>query len=308
MDMTNRSNNFDALRLIGALAVFVTHLYGLAALPQPFLVAGRQLGELGVMLFFTISGYLVSRSWSSDPDVGRFLARRALRLLPALGPCLFLTAELAIISGNVPGVEPYLADNALTRVPVAWGNGSLWTIPIEALCYGLFVVGAVVTRRMPLIWIAGAVLLVLIPPDNFTLAQTGRLGLFFAIGAAAAAWPWVVRGAPWMALAGLALLPLHDYLGFTLMAPLALWIGLLSWPGLRDAGRLGDFSYGIYIYGYPVERVFASLMPGVPIAGLFALSLTVTVALAALSWYLVERPALARKPTARRAAVVVEAT
>jgi len=72
-----------------------------------------------------------------------------------------------------------------------------------------------------------------------------------------------------------------------------LWLGLnaLWLPALPE--RMGDWSYGTYLYGFPVQQLLVFF--GVPVLGLgmFVLSSTVlTLMLAAASWYLVEKPAL----------------
>jgi peptidoglycan/LPS O-acetylase OafA/YrhL len=78
------------------------------------------------------------------------------------------------------------------------------------------------------------------------------------------------------------------------LALLVLWLGI-ALP-FRRIGRRNDFSYGIYIYAYPVQQLLAlvsSQRLGVP--AFIALSLVGTVPLAMLSWFLVERPALRLK-------------
>lgn len=61
----------------------------------------------------------------------------------------------------------------------------------------------------------------------------------------------------------------------------------------RSWARYGDYSYGLYIYAFPVQQIFALL--GIYRSGLllyFLSSTVVTLILATLSCYLVERPAL----------------
>src|SRR6185437_16583034 len=61
---------------------------------------------------------------------------------------------------------------------------------------------------------------------------------------------------------------------------------------IRAFNRLGDYSYGIYIYAFPVEQTIAHLVPGVSVASLMGLSAIATVILAMLSWHLLEQRAL----------------
>jgi peptidoglycan/LPS O-acetylase OafA/YrhL len=60
-----------------------------------------------------------------------------------------------------------------------------------------------------------------------------------------------------------------------------------------------DASFGLYIYGWPVTQMLAHQMPWLSAPALAALALAATLPLAALSWQLVERPALLRHRPAR---------
>jgi peptidoglycan/LPS O-acetylase OafA/YrhL len=69
-------------------------------------------------------------------------------------------------------------------------------------------------------------------------------------------------------------------------------------PVLR-AARFGDLSYGLYIYGWPVEQTLLYASGGkLAWWQLFPLALAITGVIALASWHLVEKPALRRKPTA----------
>src|SRR5262249_21336913 len=65
------------------------------------------------------------------------------------------------------------------------------------------------------------------------------------------------------------------------------------------AARFGDLSYGLYIYGWPVEQTLLYASDGrLAWWQLFPLALALSAALAFLSWHLVEKPALRLKPGA----------
>lgn len=104
-------------------------------------------------------------------------------------------------------------------------------------------------------------------------------------------WSWVVAGL------GVAVLPYRPFLALALIvAPLAIAIGTRSWPGLRDAGRFGDLSYGIYVYAWPVQQIIVAYAGPSDYFALLAATLAVLIPLAWLSWRCVEAPALGRKP------------
>ncbi len=83
---------------------------------------------------------------------------------------------------------------------------------------------------------------------------------------------------------------------FLLLPPLAILFGSASTPCIRDTGRYGDISYGVYLYAFPVQQTIISLFGNhLTIWSALSLSTAVTVALAFLSWHLVESPALQLK-------------
>ena len=63
--------------------------------------------------------------------------------------------------------------------------------------------------------------------------------------------------------------------------------------GIRRFNRLGDYSYGVYIYAFPVQQVIVALQPGVSVAMLLLQAAAVALVLAGLSWHLVEKRTLA---------------
>ena len=76
-------NNFSFLRLVGAILVIYGHSFPITKNISPnFYIETVQI--LGIDIFFIISGYLITKSWLSDPHVIRYAIRRFLRIFPAL--------------------------------------------------------------------------------------------------------------------------------------------------------------------------------------------------------------------------------
>lgn len=88
----HRQNNFDFVRLMAASFVLFSHMYALTGKAEPELATDHSLGNIGLLIFFSISGYLVTLSWLSDPNPWRFLARRGLRIWPALAVIVMISA------------------------------------------------------------------------------------------------------------------------------------------------------------------------------------------------------------------------
>lgn len=64
---------------------------------------------------------------------------------------------------------------------------------------------------------------------------------------------------------------------------------------LRTYNQVGDYSYGVYLYAFPVQQSVAALVPGVSVFSLLFISAFATFLFAVLSWHLLERPALGLK-------------
>ena len=336
--MNTQPENCDAIRLIAALAVFISH--------QLFLTTGQlipvsrfhDLGWGGVLVFFALSGYLVAGSWARDPHVGRFLMRRVLRIWPGLTlATLTLTFAVGPTMTSLP-IAHYLTDPQTWRFlghlvlmpsallpgvfggnPIAKVDGPLWTLPIECGWYVLLAVAGTTVMRASrhvaaAIWLMCAFWLFLVErveapavPRVFFL----EFGLLFVGGVVLSVYQAWWRERRWRVTAVLAAAALcadwtgHEYLAISLLLPwVVVSLATASTAGLRNAGRYGDLSYGIYIYGFPVQQIVIALLgihAPVLVGGLVALP--VTVGLAWLSWHGVERPALRLKPRSRRSAV-----
>nr|MCA8835404.1 acyltransferase family protein [Pseudomonadota bacterium] len=78
-----RTNNFDGIRIIAASMVIIGHAYALTGKPPAPVIWQNVIHGFALEIFFSISGYLILKSFFYDPNFGRFLAKRALRIFPA---------------------------------------------------------------------------------------------------------------------------------------------------------------------------------------------------------------------------------
>ena len=332
-DLRSRQNNLTLIRTIAALAVMVSHAWPLVHGPgtrEPLEWSGYSLGTIAVLIFFGLSGYLIAASWLRDPHPGRFLVRRARRLLPALWVmlvlCVFVMGPLigtldpgAYFSDR--GTWTFLVRNsALLPVaptlpgvfqsnPYPAAAGSIWSLHYEALCYlALLLVGLTrgLAGRRAVLWL-GIVIAMSIVAALPGIDMPARLdtlvlvGLPFALGAAA--WIWrdrITLGWPGnIALLAAAILtsgtPLA-HLGFSALVVYAtLWLGFVPSQIGPIAERAGDCSYGIYLYAFPVQGLVQHLFAPTDVATHLAWAVPMTLALAGLSWIAVERPWLTRR-------------
>jgi len=320
-----RHNNFDFLRIVAATLVLFSHQYALSGRPEPSIL-GMSFGTFGVLVFFSISGFLVSQSWRQDPHALRFLAKRFLRIWPGLavvtlvaalllGPLVSTLAPSAYFSH--PGFSDFLRTLKVVTVryelpgvfeenmyPKAV-NGSLWTIPLEVRCYfALLVIAFVGLLKQPLL-VLTATLTSAIYYFYFAHAENFQnyFGLFFFAGVCMDLYRAQWEPRPVYLLAGAVCLALVLYLLqwrgpalLTLIPAAVILCGTRSTPVLRRFGRYGDISYGIYIYAFVVQQtLFWMVGKDFPfIAGMLS-SMFVTALCAFLSWHAVEKPALSLK-------------
>jgi peptidoglycan/LPS O-acetylase OafA/YrhL len=340
--MARPHNNFTLLRLALALAVIVSHAFSVTtgSLHNEPLVAstGFTLGEHAVNGFFAVSGFLVTMSFDRrgwrDYALARFLrivpglVAAALATALLLGPLLtrLPLADYFASSGTwrfiVQTLTTFKSATSLpglfTENAFPYPMGTVWTLKYEVLCYlGVFAVGLaglLRSRGFALLFAGalflGAAALDFVSPDAPKGVQTTfRLCFLFAAGGALYVWRDAVRVA-WplvLLLAALTWLTggsfLYKALLFAFEAYGVIWLALA--PGLSHAALepRADLSYGTYLYGWPVQQGLVQLFPGAAPLVLLPPAIAISLGLAALSWYAVEKPALALKARLVRAPV-----
>ena len=334
--MTRRDDNFDFVRFAAALTVLYGHSAVLTGRPNTGLW-GMPVSAVAVFVFFAISGYLVTGSWLADPRCRAFLARRALRLFPALFVCvavsavaigLFITPlafadyvadrRFSAYLGNAALIMSYELPGVFTRNPYpAVVNGSLWTLPVEALCYmavplfGLRHRGFIALALLSAMLAAQAYFYYLNPASSLLVlgtspAEAAMVMPYFFCGAVlriaepqvpARLVPALILSALMWGLEGVGLTAALPWVGVFAIPYAAIAFGRASMPVLRRWARYGDFSYGFYLYAFPLQQTLVQVCDNrLGFAEHVLVSAAAAFACAAASWFCVERPALAFKP------------
>lgn len=294
-------------------------------------VMGHSFGSLAVDMFFVVSGFLIAKSWLSRKDVWHFTSARLLRIYPGLLVCvgltvlvlgpLFTTLPIADYFTHIDtikfflenttliikGVHPYLAG-----VFVGQGEGavnvSLWTLPYELKMYALLLALALVgmLRGMPLLlltFFAGFCYgHFLISGQEFLLSSaTSRFIFFFFAGSNIYVWR---NSIPFSGVFSVVLFAIvgavialsnssYSMLALALVTPyLTLYLALAPSGKLQKFNACGDYSYGLYIYGFPVQQTVISLFGEQGWLYNFLFSLAATLLLSILSWHFIESRAL----------------
>ncbi|MDI2131564.1 acyltransferase family protein [Yinghuangia seranimata] len=339
MTMARRKKSTDGfalVRMLAATAVVVDHAVplsgnGLGLLPQQRI--GINLGAWAVGAFMAISGYFVCQSFERDPSVWRYCTRRILRIVPALAVLLLLTV---LVLGPVattlstsdyfhdPATWEYLKQDILIFPQDYWlpgvfehnphnaaVNGSLWSLPVEVVGYGLVVVlGVVGGLRHRWITIASAMTASLIVERLITRQwDAGPTILMVPSVALMQMLPIYLYGMAlylyrdkipltWWGVAacvGIELVffgtPMVEVTRGVTLAYIPLAVGHLMPKWVKLPASVGMASYGVYLYGFPIEQLLVS--HGVRNQyHLMAYALAITLPIAMLSWKLVEEPAM----------------
>lgn len=329
---------FAWLRTAGVLLIVVDHCWALLT-PQSSIFPNSwhtAPGYVGLMALFAMSGYQVQHSWTRDPMWWRFAAKRLLRIVP---PLAFVAAVTSMIIGPLVSTWPvgeyfssaqtwrYLVGNSLVlllqhRLPGVFdgnpfpysANGSLWTLPMELVGYGVvLLIGVFLVqgahRLLLLLPLAG-----LVWADTYfgaTFGSEGRPGSLldlpfgstasylvpFALGMVLHAYRDRIPFRPWAAAVLFAAwIPLVQTSVARYLLPVAVAYGSITmarhWPArLGKAGAWVFGSYGISLWGFLLQQLI--VMAGVRQPWLLLVfSVPVAYAAGQLSWRFLEEPSL----------------
>ena len=326
------TNSFDFLRLIAASAVLYSHQCVLLGLPQPQVFGIKTLGFFGVVIFFILSGWLISQSWMRDPNAKRFLIKRCLRIFPALFAVIMLTVFLLGPAYSMLSISEYFSTLATWKYflnGILWihhtlpgvfhsnpmpdaVNGSLWTLPVEFLLYlsvvvmGIF--GFLKSKFFPLLLVIATSILpyfaLRIGSENVMTACECAFVFWWGVGLGidqndTRKEKFLIRG---VLLLGLLLVGLcHQSMAFSAFvgfAALLIMIASRTNLGNRLTGSIGDLSYGVYIFAFPVQQMLIA-SPGnsaLLFSQFLILSYIITYFLSFLSWHLIEKKFIKYKP------------
>jgi len=330
-------NSFDLLRLLAASLVLYSHQHVLLGVVEPSFFGMTTLGGAGVSIFFFLSGLLVWTSWTRDPDLWRFFLKRSLRIFPALwitvllsvflfGPVVssfdfwdyfessetreYLNNAFLIVRYDLPGVfeeNPY---------PYAV-NGSFWTLPAEFLCYvSVAVVGSLALMHRS--GLVGGLFLALLAAEfgshyfgshlaaNFEMAAFFWWGVWYGYMSSDSVtrlkWNWMITAFAMLVFVSIGARGVDRTVMLVFAAALVMLAQRWTW-GARVTDPVGDLSYGMYIFAFPVQQWLAQTASGHERS--FGLTLMLAFALTAglsyVSWHLIEKRALRFKPRVRGA-------
>ena len=298
--------------------------------PEPLQIeTGYSLGWHSVNLFFLLSGILVAGSINQNRSVKYFVLSRFLRIYPALVVVILFTTLISAIVTDYRSWETskfveYVARNILligasAELPGIFENNPerykinvpLWTLKYEVFAYFTIIGVSVLSWRFPRLFSLKVLTLAILLLGSLIMLTFGKMEdhgvahhvirLTFAFYVGVALWIWrdIVRVNIWIVAILIAvnatLLWIQPYYlpaQILLLGFIAVWIGTYKFGTLSKFTDHQDYSYGIYIMGFPIQQtVMAVTQVTNPLLN-FSLAMLLTIPLAAISWNLIERPAL----------------
>lgn len=344
--MLTRNNSLDVLRLIAAFLVLYSHQHALIGVDEPSFFGLTSAGGLGVSIFFFLSGMLIYLSWLREPKLSTFFFKRSLRIFPGL---IFVVFFVMFVLGPIfttLSLSAYFSNSQLWNyliTPTLWiqhqlpgvfennpftgsVNGSLWTLPLEFLCYisiaiagvlGFFRNGNTLAIGLLLV-ITGSVVISLFFKDfttHFNYIMFFWWGSVFAYLLQAIKIEGI-RGslerfthnkpAVLIALSIVIMFTAIDSGAFDrvillVLVSLFVFVALAVPYGKLLSQRIGDLSYGVYIFAFPVQQSLIEVMRTnqvqLSIMEYFLLSSAITCIFAWISWHYVELKALSYRRT-----------
>jgi len=284
--------------------------------------------------FFCLSGYLIIQSLLRSNSLLSYVMKRVLRIFPAFLFLLLLTfcttayyyTDKNLAFSN-KSVWRYLFENLTLRINykidhifeknnMSTINGSLWTIPYEFYFYLfitplffikkrnihistiilsislLFAIDFIVPKNqfgsIPIIWLS----------TNYCVS----LGIYFLMGALLSfIKEWLIKNANTLALVSIALTVMSFYFEtiyiskYFLIPLLTISFGYVHIPFLNNIGKHGDFSYGIYLFSFPVSQIILSFYPKISASSLSITTIVFVFPIAFISWHLIEKKAIQLK-------------
>lgn len=321
--LQTRKNNFDIIRFVASFMVVWFHSYpltlGIAGGADGLarLTGGQAtFGGVAVSIFFIISGFLITMSYDRTKDFIRYTKARFLRIFPGvifvvllsvfvLGPILttLTTKEyftnyqtykyLASISlfkmqYNLPGVFD-------TNIYPSAINGSLWTLWYEFLYY--IVVGVLGATKLLNKKTAMVLFIYSFLCSFFNITDNNYVYLFMYFSAGMVFYFYrdsIHLSHKYALIAGIAFIVFTKFglfnEGLTVFgAYLIFYLALGPVYKVANFSRFGDFSYGIYIFSFPIQQCVTLYYQNqlTPFKN-FIISAPFVLICSFISWHLVE--------------------
>jgi peptidoglycan/LPS O-acetylase OafA/YrhL len=325
-------NNFDLLRLLAAVFVIFSHSFPISSNSyayEPLVnVTNKQIsfGDFAVAIFFIVSGFLITQSYDRSQNIVYFFKARFFRIFPAL---IFVIALTTFVIGPVLStlsVEAYFSNTQtyhylsnILLYPISYYlpgvfednifkgvvNGSLWTLAYECVCYilvGIMGILRILNKQFILILLLTLFCLSSMNtlPINDFVYKLIYLGCYFTSGMVLYMFRDQIKVSNLYVIISLIVVVISARYGGLVKIAIPLFGSYLLYfiafhprVKLHNVSKYGDFSYGLYIYAFPIQQFITYLYGGKmnPMEN-FTISLICSLICAFISWHIIEKHSL----------------
>lgn len=293
-----RNNNLNIMRFMAAILVIICHAFPLCYGAESEDVVGRltkgmiNLGGIAVGVFFVTGGFLIARSSENRKHTIPFFKARIKRIFPSLAVVILLCTFVLGPIVSMDSVKEYLSNAETYRyllnillIPIhtlpgvfqnhmypGVVNGALWTLPVEFACYiGCFCaykLGFFNQKRffctVPIV-VAGTVIFFSLFGNKIVLVRIVRPILLYYIGIGFYVYRAKIKidvklGVVSMILFIISILFNVSNIGMLLFFPYMIYFLAYGLPcKLCKFGEKYEISYGMYLYGWPVQQTLIEI-------------------------------------------------
>ncbi|SDW18389.1 acyltransferase family protein [Flavobacterium degerlachei] len=335
--MNNNKNCFDFLRMFFAIDILLAHLGELSQNKNLHFLLDYTNAIIGIKGFFVISGFLVAKSYINTPSLRKYFVKRVKRIVPAYIFVLLLSVLILAFFGKYSVID-YFTDINVYKY-LGWNsvflnfmhpclpgifennlicavNGALWTLKVEegfyiALPFIFYFIKKVKKPFVVLITLYFLSLLYwFLMDDYFNMPLLAKqlpgylayfvVGIFLYLNL-----KFVLDNNKTLLLLAISTLLISNYLDLNLSVFYPAVFGTLviaaaySFPFLNNLGKFGDFTYGLYIYHFPIIQLFRqyNLFERYNPFLMAIYVILITFLFAAFSWFYIEKRFLDRFKT-----------
>lgn len=318
-----RDNCFDFLRYLFAVSLIIAHFCTLTETEQFWIISGTSR----VKAFFTITGFLVTYSFlRRDCDIMSYAVKRFVRIVPAYAICVVFCLFLGLAVSSLDTMEffsngqtwKYLMANFTMlnwlepELPNTFQgnfmpqmNGSLWSMKQEVLFYCIvpFLIRFIGKTGK---WIALLLLSCCIASYSFVVIQAQYFMYFISGMTVLLYFDIIMKHIRWLLPLSSILYLMINFISVPVISPICSTIEPITFPvmligiayccrPLNFFRKFDNVTYGLYLYHFPVIQtliLFGVVDYSKPVALL--LTFVITSVLACCSWFLIEKPLMAR--------------
>ena len=321
IERVKRDNCFDFLRYLFAFSLILVHFCTLTDTEQFWFISG----QMRVKAFFTITGFLVVYSFLRRKSLKVYCWKRIVRIMPAYITTILLCYLVGYFFSTASATDYYFSSQSLKYLvanlsfmnfiePCLPGlftdntygpfvNGSLWSMKLEVIFYILVPLIVFLMQKVNKTIVLVIVYILLTIYNQFFDNSVNTFIYFFSGTAILLYFDWFCQHIKWIfpfCLVYMIIIFFFDYSFLYYIEPLVFSATIVAiayyCKPLNFLQRYDNISYGLYLYHFPVIQVLVQYklhQHNIYITFIFAL--IITILLAIISWYIIEKPMLQRK-------------